>query len=178
MNARTGRLAAVVSIAALALAGCSTGPSPEEIMTSNTEARAEIQRLVDEAVEVVLAATADLEPEEVTGGVHESWSACSDAPYGPSDPPESVTWRYYRSFRTPPEADTLARVADLAAVFVERGWTTRQGTVNDFQRIEVFGNDDGYVLEVTGQLADGDEPPYLYVEVLSPCVPTPPDLEW
>ena len=178
MNARAGRLAAVVSIAALALAGCSTGPSQEEIMTSNTEARTEIQRLVDEAVEVVLAATADLEPEEVTGGIHESWSACSDAPYGPSDPPDQVNWSYYRSFRIPTEADTAARVADLAPVFVERGWVARQGTVNDFQRIEVFGNEDGYYLSVTGQFADGDEPPYLYVEVRSPCVPTPPDLEW
>ena len=178
MNARAGRLAAVVSIAALALAGCSTGPSQEEIMTSNTEARTEIQRLVDEAVEVVLAATADLEPEEVTGGIHESWSACSDAPYGPSDPPESITWSYERWFETPAEVDTMALVGDLAPVFLDRGWAARQGSGTDTLRIDRFGNGDGYVLEVTGQLARGGEAPGIVVAVQSPCVPTPPDLEW
>ncbi len=178
MNPRTGRLAAAATVLVLTVGGCASGPSQEEIMADNTEARSEIRRLVDETVEVLLPATADLAPEEVTDGIHESWSACGDDPFGPSDPPESINWSYYRSFRTPPEADTPARVGEIAPAFLTRGWTARQGTVNDFQRIEVFSNDDGYVLELTGQLADDDEPSYLVVTALSPCVPTPPDLEW
>lgn len=178
MNRRTGRLLAAATVMAVVLAGCDSGPSQEEIMTSNTEVRAETRRLVDDAVEVLLAATADLAPEEVTGGIHESWSACTDAPYGPGDPPESITWRYYRSFRTPPDADVVARVGDLAPTFVERGWGARQGSLIETLRIDRFGSDDGYVLEVSGSIADDDEPSTLVVTVLSPCVPTPPDLEW
>ncbi len=177
MNTRTGRVLVAV-VVAVALAGCSSGPSQEEIMASNTEVRAETRRLVDEAVEVLLIATADLAPEEITGGIQESWSACGDDPFGPADPPESINWAYERAFVTAPDVDTAARVHEVAPAFLDRGWAQRQGTLNDFQRIERLGNDDGYFLSLTGQAADDEMPPALYVTVRSPCVPTPPDLEW
>ncbi len=177
MNTRTGRVLVAVATT-LVLAGCSSGPSQEEIMTSNEQARAEIRRLVDEASEALLAATADLAPDEITGGIQESWSACGDDPFGPNDPPASINWAYERAFTTAPDADTAARVLEAVPAVVEHGWTAQRSIVNDFQRIERLGNDDGYILSLTGQLADDDEPPYIVVTVRSPCVPTPPDLEW
>lgn len=176
MTTCTGRLLIVVTIVLVAASGCSeSGPTPEEIMTSNDEVRAENRRLVDEASELLLTALPDVELEEITGGVPESWSSCTDEPFGENNPPESVTWSYERGFRAQPDVGAAAQVSAVAALFLERGWNERLGSNTDRLRIDRFANAEGYMLSLTGHRPD-DELPAFYVTVDSPCVPAPPDL--
>lgn len=175
-----GRGGALVAVAVVALAGCSTGPGEAEVAAQSDRVRGRVLELAGDAV-------AQVEREYGDQGVavvhfpesEDGWQQCADFPVGADEIPESIQWSSNWTVTFDPKRETQSLLAGLIAPYLADGWKEAHELQMDGGRLVTIVKD-GYTMQWGGDaIVDAHYVASIGVKVFSPCVPAPEDIwEW